>query len=768
LERERTNGDIQEKTFGGFRGTVYSLRRALFFLFQPGGVLDIGDNGPFADRLFANSLAKRRSHRRLTVLLLLIAILLGVGCVTIERYRAEERFVPYYDTSLTAEMKILDIYTNTAYGSRLLVRITNLNGQNRNVKALLVMEGNSPLFYGDSVKGEFICTTLEEHSYFTGQESEYLADGAYVALVPFDTKALCLTKDGSDSFSARLADLQGAFHHRLTGLADGDAAELISAMLLGTREALSDPIQRDFRRAGLSHLLAISGLHLAIIVLLLDRFLCLLRIKKPFRIAFLVLFCVGYLFLTGCSYSMLRAVLMLIFLQIAFFFKEDYDAFTALFVGGACMLLFSPSALFDLSFQMTMLATFGILAFGDLQASMLRLIPEKKGMLGMLCAVGRKVLLSLFITLCATVAILPVQWLVFGEISVLTPLSNLLILPLCPPLLILGLLSLIFSGWTFLGQLFILPATWIAKWFLWITAKLSPLGSMISLRYGFVPYIFIPFLALTVLFLIIELKKQKYLVFSPAVVAVLAFVLCMTVCFVRDARQVEAVYRTSGKQDVVLLVQNGNAMICDFSGGSVTQLYNDYKLLQERCATDIDVLMLTHYHRQQINAITRFSGSVLIRALWVPEPLDEKEVSIFLALCERAAQANIPVTVYDYEEALTVFESGTVTLSAPLYQKRSVEPALRLQVTFGKDTLCYQSAAYGEYADQLEYEALPVEARYLILGGHGPVPHREIAAPTATVPEEIVISNATVATQYTYPLDTRYRFLPGHVSYRLH
>ena len=696
---------------------------------------------------------RHRGAKRLLILLLLIATLLGAARVLAERYLCEGVAEQYQGTVVEVECTVKEIYSNSVYGSRMLVELHSVNGKQGFMNAVLVWEGNTPLYYGDRVRGSFLCDDLNAYNYYEGQENEYRGDGAYFSLVPQEQQELTLVSSGSGSFSATAADLRGLLHQRMLSLSDSDGMELISAMLLGTRDSLELGIRRDFRRVGTSHLLAISGLHLSMIALLLDRFLTLLRVPKRGRLLLLSVLCVGYLLLTGCSFSLLRAVLMLMILQVAYFLKRDYDAFTALMTGGAVMLLLTPTALFDLSFQMTMLATAGILSFGELQAKLARIWPERQGARGFLLRQLRNTVSVLLITLCSGIAILPIQWLTFGEISLLSPLSNLLLVPLCQPLLALGLLLLFFSGIPVVGTLIAFPATRLAELALQLSAWMAEGDVMLSLRYAFVPFILIPMLALTLLLLILPLKKRRFLALAPACAAILAVIVCLVIVRVQEKDRIQVAYRTTGSQDAILMTQSDHSVICDFSGGSRTQWTSDYKQLQAMCATDVDILMLTHYHERQIRALAHFSKTVKIRQLYCPVPQNEQDTDILERLCLVAAEEGVAVQVYAHEQPISVYNGGTLTLSTPLYQKRSVEPALLLRISYKESSVCYQSGAYSEYAQELPDSA----ADHLILGGHGPIPHKEILTAASVTPSEVILSSEKIAANYTYPFDTVYR-----------
>ena len=275
-----------------------------------------------------------------------------------------------------------------------------------------------------------------------------------------------------------------------------------------------------------------------------------------------------------------------------------------------------------------------------------------------------------------------------------------------------------------------------------------------------------PTAKLTVLLLIVDLKKLRFLTTVPAVLAVLAFAIALSVTN-RNTDSIDVIYRTTGTNDGILLVQNGVSVICDTSNGSSTQLGNDYRLLQKSCATEIEVLMLTHYHERQVTALSRFADHVMIRQIWLPTPQRDEDRAILADLLIVAASEGIDVTVYDYDVPLTVFGSGSVTVSTPLYEARSAEAAFELRVSYGETALTYQSAAYGEYARNADQQEREIAEDYLILGGHGPNPHGEIAWIGTRTPREIVVSNERTLKHLAVTLDTVYVLFPEKVIYRL-
>ena len=209
-------------------------------------------------------------------------------------------------------------------------------------------------------------------------------------------------------------------------------AGLARALVLGERAALAEA--EAFRRAGLGHLLALSGLHVGFLLgFLLILLYPLGRIRYP--LALLVV--LGYLALAGPSPSLLRAALMAGAVLLALFWGRGQPGLlAALALALAVQLVLAPWALYDLGFRLSYLAVAGL---GLLLPPLFRAIQPFPAPL-------RWVLGGLFATLAAQAAVLPLILDAFGRVSLLSPLANLLALPLAAIFVPLGFLKLLGLG----------------------------------------------------------------------------------------------------------------------------------------------------------------------------------------------------------------------------------------------------------------------------------------------------------------------------------
>ncbi len=159
-----------------------------------------------------------------------------------------------------------------------------------------------------------------------------------------------------------LARLRQAIEHQVqTQIQDPSAQALVRALILGDRTRLGSDIQEAFRRTGTFHLLALSGLHVGLVFSLLLLFFQILRFPYRLRWILGVLGLLGYLGLIGPRPSLVRGVLFVTTFVLAFLAERPRVPLNALGVAGLISLFLFPFWRWSLGFQLSYLATLGIL-----------------------------------------------------------------------------------------------------------------------------------------------------------------------------------------------------------------------------------------------------------------------------------------------------------------------------------------------------------------------------------------------------------------------
>ena len=238
------------------------------------------------------------------------------------------------------------------------------------------------------------------------------------------------------------------------GLSDGlysmlpsDSSALYNAMLLGNRGYITEDIQENLRNSGIAHIVAISGLHIAILFGIVLFLLMLLPIHKSLAGLVAVVFIALYIFMIDAPASSVRAGLMLFSIFTASFFGRPSSAFRALLLVATIMALFNPLVLrYDVGFQLSFVAVISILL--SLKFAKRRYLNNSW---------VEKIKSFLIISVSVYLGTLPLIFIHFDNVAEWGILANILVVPLLPLILIIGLLTS-FLGVMGLPAIFSAPA----------------------------------------------------------------------------------------------------------------------------------------------------------------------------------------------------------------------------------------------------------------------------------------------------------------------
>ena len=230
-----------------------------------------------------------------------------------------------------------------------------------------------------------------------------------------------------------------------SGLRDRPKA-MIEALVLGQRQNVDPEVTKSFRDAGVIHILALSGLHVGIILLIL-RFLTrrLLRLKygRWIQSAVLIVLLWSFALLTGMSPSIMRAVTMFSFVAVGMNLKRKGSVYHSLTLSAFVLLLYDPRLLFQVGFQLSYMAVFSIVLIQPVIAGLWTWRNKVKDFLWNIFTV----------TLAAQIGVAGISLFYFHQFPGLFILGNMMLLPLLPfiigaSLLLIFLLLIGFpTGW---------------------------------------------------------------------------------------------------------------------------------------------------------------------------------------------------------------------------------------------------------------------------------------------------------------------------------
>lgn len=238
-------------------------------------------------------------------------------------------------------------------------------------------------------------------------------------------------------------------------------AELLSGILLGQSKDLPSSLRLNLRDTSTLHIIVASGQNLSLVAGFVLALSGLIKRKNALILALIV--CIFYTVLSGLQVPILRAAIMFGLSSLAQFFGRLRDGFWVLLVTAGLMLLINPAWITSLSFQLSFLATFGVIVVSPILIKRLSWLP----------IIGQ----DLAVTLSAQLMVIPVIAQNFHQISLVSLIVNILILWTISFIMMGGALMLAFGMiWTVLGQLIAIGVNALLTYFIYIVSFFAHLS----------------------------------------------------------------------------------------------------------------------------------------------------------------------------------------------------------------------------------------------------------------------------------------------------
>lgn len=422
------------------------------------------------------------------------------------------------------------------------------------IHATVVASGIPQLFQTESNDGGY-----DERSYYEGLNCVYQIKNAQLKMLRPPSIPL----------------YEGLYHFRMkvTALiqkALGTEEEgVLAAMITGEKSLLEKEVKESYSAAGISHLLAISGTHLSILILGCYQILRKRKLSYFKSVLCSGIFLLCFSIMSGLSVSTIRATIMMSLFLFSQVIGKDYDGYVGLSLAAVLILLFQPLSFLSISFQYSFLASYGALTSGKL----LRLWFQK---IHPLFSVA---FMSSWITfLCFPLNLY--HSYVFSSYQILV---NAIVLPLAGMLLGIGVAGSLVGLVCFpIGRLLLMPCGWILNYYLWIAKRVPnlPYGQIVFGKPDL--WIVIITLLLSILFLyrlqdhpVRKWAKQKKSgVDKVCIKAGDAFLFCgiigciILLCMTRVGEEDRITMLDVGQGDGIYLFSKGKHIMID--GGSTS------------------------------------------------------------------------------------------------------------------------------------------------------------------------------------------------------
>ncbi len=469
-------------------------------------------------------------------------------------------------------------------------------------KIVVYTTKNFVVSLGDYIEFE---SELESYHLNTSKSSSIFQGvgySCYVGVDKFEVEA------GKQSFKDII---KNSTYQNLISNLNYDNANISYAILFGDKQGLSQDLSDMFSYAGISHILAVSGLHIGVLVSAIMFILKKIKMNKFVRLGILSAILIFYSYLCSFTPSVCRASIMAIVLSLCDIYLIEYDSLSSLSIAGLIILAFNPFALFTVSFQLSFLCIFAIISLAPTLSKMLEKIKLPKVLAS-----------SLALSIATNLAILPVGFNNFAKVSLLGIITNIFVLPIFSITYVLlfgvAFLSLILP---FMGFLLKVP-----ELFLHIIKTIADYVS--NIKFGIFKIFYVSFWTLTLILIISIILHffmiKKYIKFG------LSFVLTALLITLFVMSSIPNNYSNEN----LIFVQNYKGNVCYYVEDNVVTLIGS-NIKNNRVVTElkhlniknIDNIIAYDLQLNALNNLVEICNDNNVKNVYVPSDFNYSELS---------------------------------------------------------------------------------------------------------------------------------------------
>lgn len=397
--------------------------------------------------------------------IIIIIILIGIALVRFFFFIPEK---PNFDVAINKEVimegEIIYPPDVRLSNQRVVIKPTN---QESNI--LAIIPRNSDVFYGDIVKVRGVLETPENFITSVGKEFDYkryLANQDIYFIIK-KAEVEIISSGNGNKIKFWLYRLRNSFIKNIEKIISPPESDLANGLILGTRGGFDQEMREEFISTGTIHIVALSGYNVTIVAEGVMNTLGLV-FSQTISILFGILVIFLFIIMTGASSTAIRAGVMATILLFARLTGRTYDAGRALIIAALLMIAYDLRTLTDISFQLSFLATAGVLFLTPKIIGWVKFLPMRFKFRELVAT-----------TIAATISVLPILLYTTGILSIVSLPANILILPFIP---LTMLFNFITGMLVFISPTLALPFGYISHLFL--SYILSVIHSLASLPFS--------------------------------------------------------------------------------------------------------------------------------------------------------------------------------------------------------------------------------------------------------------------------------------------
>lgn len=487
----------------------------------------------------------------------------------------------------------------------------------KNIKVILQIKKDEDelkkLVYGNKIifTGKYEIPT-DRRNYKGFSYKEYLRTKGIYGIVQVEGKIKVIKQKNINLFQLEINNLSLKIKQNLEKILSKQTIGLAKGILLGDSSELEEDVKENFRDCNLSHMLAVSGMHVSYLILginfILNKNIIGTRNCKMISILVIIVFMI----ITNMSPSVVRAGISVIIGILGTLIYRKQDTYTTISFAALLTLIKNPFSMFDIGMQLSYLATISIVTF----YTMFKKKEEKQGKL------KKYIKESLLVTISANILILPLTIYNFNTIPTNFILSNLIAGPILGISIILELITVFLSFISLdISKIFGMLLNWCLYLLIRITEAISkiPNITVITPKIGTIIFMYLAILLITIhLKNKLILEKIKIKILKGLKIAVLLIAICYILSFINIKKELKIHFVDVGQGDCTLICSpTGKNILVDGGGNQNADKYDVGEkvllpYLLDRRIKKLDYVIISHFDsdhvRRNINNIRKIKS----------------------------------------------------------------------------------------------------------------------------------------------------------------
>lgn len=650
----------------------------------------------------------KKTCRILSVYALITVLAISLSSIYACHFTTKDDFSDLCLDEHECILYITDRNSTGEYFNTYTANVVSVDGEKSDFKTIVSSEEHFDI-------GNIVCADI---SFYLPGNDEVFDEAKYCLSMGVKIKGSLndakITGTDTKSLSVKIKHLNKKLSNILHKGFEGNTAEIADAVVLGNKSGLSTEIKRDFSRLGISHLLAISGMHISFICSGFSFLMKKAGIGRKIICAMTIFLMLFYMALTGFSPSVVRAAILCIMMSIIYIIGISYDGITCLGICGCIMLFFDPFCAYSVGMQLSFSSYIGCIVASRAQERMEFFDTTKKS--NFLKRTLAKLVSSLVFTIFVVCFTLPVSWLYFGTTSVIAPLVNIVFIPAFSIVLYVSVVLLISYPIPFLFNLTAKVGTYFIGFLLSAASKISSLkGITVSTKYPFSPYIIV---LLVIAIIAAAILKKKYAVSAWILTAALIVSYGIGIASYNAslANIVEVTRCADNSGEGLVIIADNRCILLELSEGSASNMKRALHYAEERRATDINTLVLSRLSEKTINGVKYLSEAAVLNTVYIPKPTYDT-YSIYSEITNCLQEKGI--SCFDYSVYDEIFFFDNVSIKISDINSNTSKKIICTEICGKNENLIYLGKGWSTQRGKIINKYNLSSCNYLMFGSYG-------------------------------------------------